>query len=376
MGYHRRQMITKTFPKHQDRAAALKAFCSVYMLERRISLGSGVPFSIQDSHVDPSLFTTVSETSRSQSQQISIDVHIQDISSPFLSTMIEWTRLAGKTWQALNVHGEMGVLMSRDEIDFLDYQIIQWYNTTPNEMQLQYALACPETTSRDDVQDPLHLPAVLYIRQNHLRNLVYRPILQTTSTIKENMPYAWKAAQVAKESIRTISTLNGNTDLIRSQPIFFKHFLLTAFGNLLLLVVNEGAKFWRDARAEFYLALRLIKGLGSQSGPLLRLWQRLKGLEELQLKSFAPDVVDTEARESQTTRVDLPVSDRSSDVMGSGIPGISELPSVASAGLPTTMPTNVWDDFGGLFDSSYGGPHPFFDLRFMDYEVPGVDETE
>lgn len=60
MGLHRRLMVENAFPNLEERSDALKTFWSVYMLERRTSLGQGIPFSIQDSYVDPSLFTLVS----------------------------------------------------------------------------------------------------------------------------------------------------------------------------------------------------------------------------------------------------------------------------------------------------------------------------
>ena len=59
MGLHRQTMIENTFPKHEKRCAALRTFWSVYMFERRTSLGQGIAFLIQDSHIDPSLFSSV-----------------------------------------------------------------------------------------------------------------------------------------------------------------------------------------------------------------------------------------------------------------------------------------------------------------------------
>jgi hypothetical protein len=60
MGLHRREMIERRFPAHESQLLALRAFWSVYMFERRVSLGLGIPFYIHDSYVDPSLFEMVS----------------------------------------------------------------------------------------------------------------------------------------------------------------------------------------------------------------------------------------------------------------------------------------------------------------------------
>lgn len=60
MGLHRRETILKTFRDETDRMIALRVLWSVYTLERRTSLSQGVPYSIQDSHIDPSLYTMAS----------------------------------------------------------------------------------------------------------------------------------------------------------------------------------------------------------------------------------------------------------------------------------------------------------------------------
>lgn len=60
MGLHRHEAVLRTFPNLDDQVVALKTFCAVYMLERRTSLGLGIPYIIQDSHLDPALFTSVS----------------------------------------------------------------------------------------------------------------------------------------------------------------------------------------------------------------------------------------------------------------------------------------------------------------------------
>ena len=59
IGLHRHTTIKKVFANHEDRKTALNIFWSVYMLERRICLGQGIPYSIQDSYVDQSLFLQV-----------------------------------------------------------------------------------------------------------------------------------------------------------------------------------------------------------------------------------------------------------------------------------------------------------------------------
>lgn len=61
MGLHR----TETFQhikEQNDRVTAITTFWSVYVLERRSSIGLGVPFIMQDSEIEPSVPRPVSET--------------------------------------------------------------------------------------------------------------------------------------------------------------------------------------------------------------------------------------------------------------------------------------------------------------------------
>lgn len=134
---------------------------------------------------------------------------------------------------------------------------------------------------RDERKGSLYLPAILYLRQSHLRNLIFRPVLQSTSRIAQHDKHAHIAVQVAKEAISTLSKLNTHTPFITTHPLFFKHLLLTAFGNLLLAVVYARTLVWDTVRDDFDVALNLIELLSSRSAPMVRLWQRLQGLREL-----------------------------------------------------------------------------------------------
>ena len=55
MGLHRREVITKTYPDKNEWSWALKVFWSIYVLDRRYSFGTGMPFAVQDEDIDPAL---------------------------------------------------------------------------------------------------------------------------------------------------------------------------------------------------------------------------------------------------------------------------------------------------------------------------------
>lgn len=55
MGLHRRDALMKSFPSEDQWNEATRIFWTVYSLDRRWSLGTGLPFVIQDEDIDPNL---------------------------------------------------------------------------------------------------------------------------------------------------------------------------------------------------------------------------------------------------------------------------------------------------------------------------------
>ena len=48
-------MLAKTLLNTDERSQACKLFWSIYVLDRRWSFGTGMPFAIQDADIDPAL---------------------------------------------------------------------------------------------------------------------------------------------------------------------------------------------------------------------------------------------------------------------------------------------------------------------------------
>jgi hypothetical protein len=61
LGLHRREALMKSFPNEDQWADVTKIFWTIYSLDRRWSLGTGLPFVIQDEDVDPNLPEPVSQ---------------------------------------------------------------------------------------------------------------------------------------------------------------------------------------------------------------------------------------------------------------------------------------------------------------------------
>jgi hypothetical protein len=64
LGLHRRETYLSVFIDPEEQAAAIRTFWSVYVLDRRWSFGTGMPFALQDQDIDPNLPKPVSSTSR------------------------------------------------------------------------------------------------------------------------------------------------------------------------------------------------------------------------------------------------------------------------------------------------------------------------
>lgn len=55
LGLHRRDALKKSFPDEDQWSDVSKIFWSIYSLDRRWSLGTGLPFVIQDEDIDSNL---------------------------------------------------------------------------------------------------------------------------------------------------------------------------------------------------------------------------------------------------------------------------------------------------------------------------------
>lgn len=60
MGLHRGDILARTLMSEEERSQASRLFWSIYVLDRRWSFGTGMPFAIQDSDIDPGLPEPVS----------------------------------------------------------------------------------------------------------------------------------------------------------------------------------------------------------------------------------------------------------------------------------------------------------------------------
>lgn len=60
LGLHRRETYNLIFSDHEEQSSAVRTFWSVYVLDRRWSFGTGMPFALQDADIDPNVPKPVS----------------------------------------------------------------------------------------------------------------------------------------------------------------------------------------------------------------------------------------------------------------------------------------------------------------------------
>jgi hypothetical protein len=284
LGLNRQQNILRSFPSPEGREWATFCFWCAYMLDRRGSIGLGVPYILQDDDIDtmapvPRFDLTIVDHSEIEG---TTTARAREASRQYIIAMTKFTGLSGKACTLMNQLSDRTKPISCQGLEYLDYQVLQWHKSLPDGLQLQRShLWQLARSSTPDDASVLFLQVVLNARMNQLRNLIFRPILYHPSRISQYPGQAQTAVEVAKESVLLLWTVNDSTGIVRSHPVFFKHFLVSAFGLLLLGVVNAWHELGQQVALEFHLALDLFKMMSAESPLVMRYSTTIKGLEEL-----------------------------------------------------------------------------------------------
>ncbi|KAJ4989977.1 fungal specific transcription factor, partial [Stagonosporopsis vannaccii] len=268
LGLHRRETYATLFPDPDEQASAIRIFWSVYVLDRRWSLGTGMPFALQDADMDHNL------------PKPDVSTHT---STPYLNAMISYSAIGSKVWKSVastSPTSPSDVKISKEDISFLDFQVLNWHRTIPSPLKFTH----PDSISSPTPPPPrvLHrLQILLYLRANQMRILIYRPVLHTATTIMSHLDFAHTVVKVAKDTIRILTYVNQTSDIYRCQQTMFNYFLISGLAVLFLAVAHAPAEFSATCRDEFYMALDLVRGLSSDSHVSKRLWRTVRTLKEV-----------------------------------------------------------------------------------------------
>ncbi|PWY88128.1 hypothetical protein BO94DRAFT_565932 [Aspergillus sclerotioniger CBS 115572] len=269
-GLHRRETLTHPSIAKAGKDRVLRLFWSIYILDIRWSFGTGMPFSLEDSDIDPWLPEPEEKT-------------------PYLHVMIRYSRIAAKVWKFISAFNNTNEI-KKEEMNYLDWQVQRWTADIPSVLRLDSPIVELDGQAPRSLR---RLRALLYLRANQLRMLIHRPVLHSAAHIARYPVESQTVVELAKGSIRFITRLNEKTDIYRLQQITFNWFLVSAVAVVFLAVTQAPTTFSTQCKEEFYMALELVKGFSTRSYISLRLWKSIRSLRKLgpQLMHREPEIV-------------------------------------------------------------------------------------
>lgn len=304
-GLHRRETLNHPATIAAGRDRVLRLFWSIYVLDMRWSFGTGMPFSLEDSDIDPWLPEPEEKT-------------------PYLRVMIRYSRIAAKAWKFISAFNNSHEI-KKDDVHYLDWQVQRWAQEMPEPLRLDPSAG----QSKDETRSLRRLRSVLHLRANQLRMLIHRPVLHTAAHIARYPSESETAVDIAKDTIRFIAQLNETSDIYQLQQVTFNWFLVSALAVLFLAAAQSPTQFNGYCKEEFYMALELVKGFSTQSYISRRLWKSIKSLRKL-----APQLG------LQKHRHDESVSDDNHDLVQAGGDIITSLNQAGSSSVQSLTPCN------------------------------------
>ncbi|KJK65563.1 fungal transcription factor regulatory middle homology region [Aspergillus parasiticus SU-1] len=256
-GLHRRETLQQPAILAEGKERILRLFWSIYVLDMRWSFGTGMPFALEDTDIDPWLPEPEEKT-------------------PYLRVMIRYSRIAAKVWKFISAFNNTNEI-KKDEMNYLDWQVLRWAAAIPDSLRLDQ----PFDQAQQDPRSIRRLRSLLYLRANQLRMLIYRPVLHSAAHIMRYPAESQVVVDLAKDTIQFITKLNETSDIYRLQQVTFNWFLVSALAVLFLAVSQTPAQFSAHSKVEFYMALELVKGFSPRSYVSRRLWRSIKGLRRL-----------------------------------------------------------------------------------------------
>lgn len=260
-GLHRREALNQPAIVAAGKERVLRLFWSIYILDMRWSFGTGMPFALEDTDIDPWLPEPAEK-------------------APYLRVMIRYSRIAAKVWKFISAFNNTNEIR-KDEMHYLDWQVLRWAHAIPDSLQLKHPSSAASEIATDGSRSMRRLRALLYLRSNQLRMLIHRPVLHTAAHIMRYPSESETVVEIAKDTIRFITGLNDTSDIYQLQQVAFNWFLVSAVAVLFLAVAQAPTQFSGSCKDEFFWALDLVKGFSAQSYISRRLWKSIRSLRKL-----------------------------------------------------------------------------------------------
>lgn len=265
LGLHRRETYD-AMKDESDKTDTMLLFWAIYVLDRRWSFGTGMPFALQESDIDPQLPKPEER-------------------SPYLSAMITYSTISSKVWRSISAPPSANrTPINTEEMNYFDYQVIQWHRNVPAHLRFEHPSQNGTVTTpagAPSTRAARRLRILLYLRANQMRIHIYRPVLHSATSIMGHREQAQTVVDVAKDTVRVLTYINQTSDLYRTQQVLFNAFLTSALAVLFLAVSHTPALFAENVREEFYMSLELIRGFSKGSWVSKRLWKTIRVLKEV-----------------------------------------------------------------------------------------------
>ena len=348
LGLHRRETYN-VMQDESERSETIMLFWAIYVLDRRWSFGTGMPFALQDADIDPLLPKPEDR-------------------SPYLGAMIQYSAIGSKVWRtvAANPAPTDTAAINLEEMSYLDYQVIQWHRGIPAQLRFEHPSQADRLSTPTGPQPSRaghRLRILLYLRANQMRILIYRPVLHSATSIMQCREQAHTVMDVAKDTIRVLTHINQTSDLYRTAQVMFNAFLTSALAVLFLAVSHTPAVFAESVREEFYMALDLVRGFSKGSWAGKRLWKTIRVLKEVGPKLGLTLKDSNPAPQHEQSAKDDADQSRTAALAMAGLAGhnvdeaalFSGIPqqwSVASG--PSTSPDGMANDLTSLFEAAGG----------------------
>jgi len=265
LGLHRQESWQKAggaFPGALEWMWASRLFWCIYVLDRKWSFGTGLPFAIQDCDMD----TNLPEPGHS---------------TPYLTCLISHARLGTKIWGLVVGWSNRSRGAISEGCALLDSQVQQWVHSIPRELRFDptwRSSAGPEHTDRTRM-----LQVLLALQANQLRILVYRQNLLSADRIANDISGASTAVETAKSTIHMLDYYSRVSNVYFQRPEPFNCFLISALAALFLAVLHAPSRFSHICRPEFYAAVDMVRHSATKARTSRRLQKIIRSLKRIQL---------------------------------------------------------------------------------------------
>ena len=192
--------------------------------------------------------------------------------------MVGYGRLCSKLWRAIPPFGSPSHSIPEETVQSLDHATTEWLDSLPANLQLRHPRNKLSATTQPQPRVLHRLRALLYLRANHIRILIYRHNLLSINNITTNMRSSWLVVDVAKDTIQILVHLHATTEIYTRQQNVFNYFLLSALAVIFLAVCHAPSVFTRPCRKSFLDAVDLVRGFSRDSVVSRRLWESIRGL--------------------------------------------------------------------------------------------------